>query len=163
MTIKVFVTGGTIDDLDYDSKEKEPNFHKSLVPDLLKQARITAECNVEILMQKDGKLVTEEDRKFILKKCQECKEDEIIITHGTVTMQDTAQYLGKKKLAKTIVLVGSAIPGNKENTDALFNLGFAFSAVQLKPNGVYIAMNGNVFTWDNVRKNKETGKFETIK
>jgi L-asparaginase len=60
------------------------------------------------------------------------------------------------------VLVGSSILGNKRNSDALFNLGTAVMAVQLLPKGVYIAMNGNVFSWDNV-KHLKTGKFEAIR
>jgi len=43
-----------------------------------------------------------------------------------------------------------------------FNLGTAFAFVQTLPEGVYIAMNGRYFTWDNVRKNKKEGVFEEM-
>ena len=78
-------------------------------------------------------------------------------------MVETAQLLGKNIKDKTIVLVGAMIPYNQENSDALFNLGFAVSAVQTLPEEVYITMNGKIFLWNNVRKNKELGLFETLK
>lgn len=80
-----------------------------------------------------------------------------------MTMPITAKYLGKKNLKKTIVLLGAAIPGTKKNSDALFNIGAAFSAVQLLPDGVYITMNGKIFSWKNVKKNLTTGFFESKK
>ncbi len=83
-----------------------------------------------------------------------------MITHGTDTMVDTAQLLGDKIKDKTIVLFGSMIPYSINNSDALFNLGAALSAVQDKTNGVYIAMNGQVFDFDKVEKNKALGIFE---
>ena len=107
--------------------------------------------------------MTDEDREKILQSCKDCEEDKIIITHGTDTMVETAQVLGKNIKDKTIVLVGAMIPYNQEKSDALFNLGCAVSAVQILPKGVYIAMNGKIFSWDNVRKNKELGLFESIK
>ena len=72
----------------------------------------------------------------------------------------TAKFLGKNNLKKTIVLTGSAIPGNKEKSDALFNLGFALAAVQTLPKGVYVSMNGKIFLWNNAEKNLKTGFFE---
>lgn len=87
--------------------------------------------DVEVLMQKDSRFITDEDRKLILKKCMETEENRIIITHGTYTMLETAEYLGKRNIRKTIVLVGSLIFGNKKTSDALFNLGNAVAAVQL--------------------------------
>lgn len=163
MKIKIFITGGTIDDLEYGSLDKAPKSHKSIIPDLLKQSRISLDYELEEPISRDSRFVTEEDRKFVFKKCKECKENKIIITHGTKTMPQTAKFLGEKNLKKTIILVGAAIPGNKEKSDALFNIGAAFSAVQLLPNGVYITMNGKIFSWENVKKNLDTGFFEEEK
>src|SRR5690348_5161476 len=100
--IKILITGGTIDDLDYEKEENAPKNHLSLIPDLLKQARITKDYDVEVLMQKDSRVVTEEDRKLILERCQNYEENKIIITHGTFTMPETARYLGVANLEKTI-------------------------------------------------------------
>lgn len=163
MTIKIFITGGSIDGLDYDSLEKAPKDPKTYVPDALKQSRVTADYDVEVLMMKDSRFVTDKDREIILKKCQECREDKIVITHGTLTMPPTAKLLGKRNIPKTIVLFGSAFPVNEENTDALFNLGAALIAAQVLPHGVYVTMNGKIFLWDNVKKNLDTGFFETEK
>lgn len=104
--IRILITGGTIDDLDYDKEESAPKNHQSLIPELLKQSRITANYEVEILMQKDSRVVTDKDRKLILERCQNCNEDRIIITHGTFTMPNTAKFLGKANINKTIVLSG---------------------------------------------------------
>lgn len=158
--IKILITGGTIDDLEYEKEEDAPQNHQSLTPNLLKQSRITAEYDVEVLMQKDSRFITNEDRKIILEKCKSCTEEKIIVTHGTATMPETAKFLGRANIGKTIVLFGSAIPANKENSDTLYNLGSAFIAVQLLSAGVYIVMNGKVFAWDNVKKNFFTGYFE---
>ena|SRR3989344_4043193 len=163
MAIRVLITGGTIDNLEYDSEDKAPKNQKSIIPDLLKKSRIGLNYSVEEIIFKDSRFVNEGDRELLFQKCKKCQEDKIIITHGTMTMPLTAKYLGQKKLKKTIVLLGAAIPGNKENSDALFNLGLAFSAIQLLPKGVYITMNGKIFSWDNVKKNLDTGFFEKEK
>lgn len=162
MNIKIFITGGTIDDIEYSSVEKAPINHQSLIPSLLSTARIAVEYNYEILMQKDSKFIFDEDRELLLQKCRECSEDRILITHGTMTMTETARYLNTPSLSKTIVLTGANTPANKPNSDAFFNLGFAFSSVQSLPYGVYICMNGKVFNSEEVRKNFTTGYFETI-
>ncbi len=78
-------------------------------------------------------------------------------------MTDTAKYLDKQGINKTIVLAGSMIPANQENSDALFNLGSALTAVQALPTGVYIAMGGRIFNANNVRKNFEKKIFEEEK
>src|SRR3989338_5709317 len=163
MAIKVFITGGTIDNLEYISKDKAPKNRKSVIPSLLQQSRITMGYNAEEIIFKDSKFITGKDRELIFQKCKKCKEGKIIITHGTTTLADTAKYLGQKNIPKTIVLLGAAIPSKKPNYDALFNMGFAFSAVQLLQKGVYVAMNGKIFSWQNVKKNLDTGFFEEEK
>ncbi len=85
-----------------------------------------------------------------------------MITHGTDTMVDTAGVLGDAGLAKTIVLTGAMVPYAFGSSDGLFNLGSALSFVQVLAPGVYVAMNGRYFSWDNVRKNREAGVFEPL-
>ena len=170
MTIKIFITGGTIDDLNYGYEDKKQNSTKSLIPALLKQARLSEKYDAEVLFMKDSRLVTDEERKIIFENCKNCKENKIIITHGTMTMPITAKFLGKSSIKKTIssikktiVLTGSALPAKSKKSDAMFNLGFAFAAVQILKNGVYVAMNGKIFLWNDVRKNLKTGYFEKEK
>jgi L-asparaginase len=156
--IRLLITGGTIDDVDYEQEEHAPIDHATFVPSLLRQSRVRLPYEYEIILQKDSRFITEEDRKLILEKCQSSPEDHILITHGTYTMAKTAKELGAAKLKKTIVLFGSIIPINESKSDALFNLGSAFMCAQLLPHGVYIISNGNIFSWENVRKN-EAGKY----
>lgn len=157
--IRVLATGGTIDDRDIT--HKRPNDPITYLPDILAQSRITLDVNVETLMQKDSREIAAADRKTILDACRKTG-DRIIITHGTFTMPETARYLGERIKNKVIVLTGSNAPFIDEKSDALFNFGCAFTAVQTLPNGVYLVMNGKVFSWDNVRKNLKTETFEKI-
>lgn len=159
MTIRLFITGGTIDCINLKSNGTK----KTCISKMLKQARITIPIETEKLMLKDSRELTNKDRKLILEKCLGCKEDKIIITHGTFTMSETAKFLGERLKDKSIVLLGSMIPFNNNKSDALFNLGSAIIAVQLLPKGVYITMNGRVFSWNNAKKNLKTGVFEEIK
>ena len=160
-TIRILITGGTIDK-EYDPLTGELTFPKSHLSNMLNQVRCRASCVLEEVMLKDSLQMGSEDREEILKKCADCLENRIIITHGTDTMVETTQLLGKNVKRKTVVLVGAMIPHAFGASDALFNLGCAFSAVQALQPGVYITMNGKIFTWNNVRKNKESGEFEEL-
>jgi L-asparaginase len=102
----------------------------------------------------------ESNRLKVLESCRRAPEAQIVITHGTDTMVETAAVLGTAGLDKTIVMTGAMVPYIFNNSDAVFNLGCALSAVQLLPRGVHIAMNGRVFRWDRVRKNRGLGVFE---
>jgi L-asparaginase len=114
-------------------------------------------------MMVDSLEMTAEDRELIAHQCRQCEEDRIIITHGTDTMAETAKLLAQKTDHKTIVLTGAMIPIKFGSSDGLFNLGSALAFAQsLKP-GVYVAMNGRCFNWDNVQKNRVTGIFEEIR
>jgi L-asparaginase len=161
MQIKILITGGTIDKV-YNELTGELTFGTSNLDEMLECSRSTVGINTEVLFLKDSLDMNDEDRGLILSKCLECSEDRVMVTHGTDTMVETAQLLGDKIKDKTIVLFGSMIPYSINNSDALFNLGAALSAVQNKTNGVYIAMNGQVFDFDKVEKNKALGIFENI-
>jgi L-asparaginase len=106
--------------------------------------------------------MTDGDRELIAHQCNQCGEKQIVITHGTDTMSETAKVLAAKVKNKTIVMTGAMIPIKFGSSDGLFNLGSALAFVQTLPAGVYVAMNGRYFNWDNVRKNKETGIFEEV-
>jgi len=76
-------------------------------------------------------------------------------------MVETAQAIAQARLDdKTIVLTGAMVPYAFGSSDGLFNLGSAVSFAQVLPAGVYLAMNGQHFAWDEVRKNRERGVFE---
>jgi L-asparaginase len=100
-------------------------------------------------------------RTEIARRCGEAAETSLVITHGTDTMVETARTLAVAQLnGKTIVLTGAMVPFAFGSSDGLFNLGSALSFAQVLPPGVYIAMNGQYFRWDRVRKNRESGVFE---
>ncbi|MGZ3524174.1 MAG: asparaginase domain-containing protein [Thermodesulfobacteriota bacterium] len=159
--IRVLITGGTIDK-EYNPVTGELTFAKSHLTNMLNQVRCRAKVVLEEIMLKDSLQMRSEDREEILKKCIDCPESRIVITHGTDTMVETARVLGKNVKGKTVVLVGALIPYAFGASDALFNLGCAFSAVQALREGVYITMNGKILSWDHVRKNRESGEFEEI-
>ena len=159
MKINLLITGGTIDKV-YNELTGELTFDNSHLDEMLERSRSTVDIDSKVLFLKDSLDMTNEDRNLILSKCLECSGNKVVITHGTDTMVETAQLLGDKIKDKTIVLFGSMIPYSINNSDALFNLGAALSAVQDKTNGVYIAMNGQVFDFDKVEKNKALGIFE---
>lgn len=159
--IRLLVTGGTIDK-SYCPVEGQLSFSRTHVLAMLKQARVDLpEANVQTLLLKDSLDLTEADREVICQAAAAATESKIIITHGTDTMVQTAERIASKPLAKTIVLVGAMVPYTFSNSDGLFNLGLAFGAVQLLPAGVYVAMNGQIFPWHAVRKNKKLGVFES--
>ncbi len=162
MTIRVFITGGTFDK-DYDEITGELDFTETHLPELLEQGRSRLDINFRTLMMLDSLELTDEDRELICRNCDRANERMIVITHGTDTMVQTAAVLAAKGMDKTIVLTGAMIPIAFGSSDGLFNLGSALSFAQALPPGVYIAMNGRYFDWDNVRKNRDTGVFEEIR
>lgn len=162
MTIRVFVTGGTFDK-EYNELTGELYFKDTHMNDLLEMGRSHLHVEIRTLMMIDSLKMYDSDRELIATQCRSCEEKKIVITHGTDTMSATAEYLAKKNIEKTIVLTGAMIPIKFGSSDGLFNLGSALAFVQTLPAGVYVAMNGRYFNWDNVRKNKQTGVFEEIK
>ncbi|MBI4440393.1 asparaginase [Candidatus Woesearchaeota archaeon] len=165
MGLKIFATGGTFDKV-YNPLTEELEFTETHIPEILKLGRYRNSVDVETLMLKDSLHMDCTDRGYILSRCQSSLEDGIVITHGTGTMVETAKVLGENRQSldgKTIVLTGAMVPYSVKDSDALFNFAFAYCAAQLLPGGVYIAMNGRNFDWDNIRKNTETGEFEEIR
>ena len=162
MSIRIFITGGTFDK-EYNELNGQLYFKDTHINELLKLGRCRVDVDIRTLMMVDSLEMTDDDRQLIARQCQNSDEDKIIITHGTDTMAETAAVLAKETSNKTIVLTGAMIPYKFGSSDGLFNLGSALAFVQALPKGVYVAMNGRFFTWDNVRKNKQTGGFEEIK
>jgi len=162
MAIRIFITGGTFDK-EYNELNGQLYFKDTHMPELLKLGRSRVDVEIRTLMMIDSLEMTNDDRLLIARQCQLAVEDKIIITHGTDTMSLTAAVLAKEVTNKTIVLTGAMIPYKFGSSDGLFNLGSALAFVQALPKGVYVAMNGRYFNWDNVQKNKQTGAFEEIK
>lgn len=161
MPIRIFVTGGTFDK-EYNELTGELFFKDTHLPEMLTLGRSRVPVEVRTLMMIDSLNMTDEDREIIRASCQKAKEERIVITHGTDTMEMTARTLGEAQIPKTIVLTGAMIPYKFGSSDGLFNLGSALAFAECLPHGVYIAMNGRYFHWSRVRKNKSIGVFEEV-
>lgn len=162
MVIRIFITGGTFDK-EYNELNGQLYFKETHMQDLLLMGRNRVPVNIKTLMLIDSLDMTEADRDVIVQECIHREETKIVITHGTDTMHVTAKLLAEKVRGKTVVLTGAMIPIKFGSSDGLFNLGSALAFVQSLPEGVYVAMNGRYFSWENVRKNKISGIFEEIK
>ncbi len=159
MKIRILVTGGTFDK-EYNELNGTLFFQHTYVEHMLQRGRCRLDVSVEVLMMKDSLEMTDADRARIVHECNDCDEERVVITHGTDTMVETAKAIAFGVQHKTIVLTGAMVPYAFGSSDGLFNLGSALSFVQALPHGVYVAMNGRVFLWNNVRKNRELGIFE---
>ena len=163
----IFVTGGTFDKT-YDEIRGRLAFDDTHLPEMLRLGRSRVDVTIRTLMMVDSLEMSDADREVIVRNCAQCEESRIVITHGTDTMVDTARAIARASpaaqaiAAKTIVLTGAMIPYAFGSSDGLFNLGSALSFAQVLPPGVYIAMNGQHFRWDRVKKNRETGVFEAV-
>ena len=157
--IRIVVTGGTFDKT-YDEINGRLSFGSTHLPEMLRLGRSRVETTTETLMMIDSLDMTDADRARIVDACARCPEDRIVVTHGTDTMVETARAVAHGVAGKTIVLTGAMVPYAFGSSDGLFNLGSALSFAEVLPPGVYIAMNGQHFAWDRVRKNRSTGVFE---
>lgn len=165
------VTGGTIDkepvylpDGNFDNDSKV--FGNTHLPEMLDKAHFFGKRSVKTLFMVDSLDMTDEHRSEIGEAIEASDNSRVIVTHGTDTMPETARFLARDARLgqKTIVLTGAMIPYSVgEESDAMFNLGNALAYAQALPSGVYVAMNGQAFEAENVRKDVEAGVFTTIK
>ncbi|CAN0582044.1 unnamed protein product [Ectocarpus sp. 12 AP-2014] len=156
--IQIFTTGGTIDKVYFDANSAF-EIGDTLLPELLTESNIHDGYAINGLLRKDSLEMTDADREAVREAVAAADATQILITHGTDTMAETARALSTIT-DKTIVLLGAMQPARMRRSDAVFNVGFAWAAVQLLPAGVYIAMNGDVFEAGAVRKNLKAQKFE---
>lgn len=159
MTIRILTTGGTIDKVYFDQKSTfqvgEPQ-----IAEVLREVNVTVPYTLTPLLRKDSLELTDADRLLVRQAVLAAEESRILLTHGTDTMVETARAL-QGIAGKTIVLTGAMQPARFRQTDAVFNIAAAFTAVQLLPPGVYIAMNGRLFNPEQVRKNVAENRFES--
>lgn len=158
MKVKIFTTGGSIDKY-YSTRESSFIVGEPQVETLLREANLVVDYEVEPLLQKDSLEITGQDRQMIYKKVKNDSHHRILITHGTDTMAATARQLAQIP-GKVIVLTGAMQPAAFKYSDAAFNLGCAFLAVQVLAEGVYLVMNGRVFDPQKTVKNLALDRFE---
>ena len=159
--IVILATGGTFDK-EYNEITGKLFFNDSHIKEMLELGRCKLAVDIKKIMLKDSLDMNEMDRNLILDACLQTRAARLVITHGTDTMTETAELLSENITDKTIVLTGAMIPYKFGASDGLFNLGSALTATQVLENGVYIAINGNIFKWNEVKKNREKGIFELI-
>ncbi|XAM01123.1 asparaginase domain-containing protein [Phycisphaeraceae bacterium D3-23] len=159
--IEILTTGGTIDKVYFDALS-EFQIGDPAVEFVLGQAGVETEHTLRRLMSKDSLELTDDDRATIRDAVAQSDAKRILITHGTDTMAKTAAAIDNtaRDAGKTVVLTGAMQPARMAQTDAVFNLGFAWGVMQTLDPGVYIAMNGKVFEAGHVRKNRDAGRFE---
>jgi len=158
MKMKFFAGGGTIDKVYFD-KKSEYQVGKTMLNGVLKQVNVSFEHEYESLIQKDSLDMTDEDRQFLFDKIESDENSYIVVTHGTDTMIATARKLQTIE-NKVVVFTGAMHPARFKSSDAEFNIGFAVAAVQSLSPGIYIAMNGQIFKPNKVRKNPKLNRFE---
>jgi L-asparaginase len=159
MPIRIFITGGTFDK-EYNELNGELFFKDTHLHEMLRLGRSKLDFDISTLMMIDSLDMTDTDRERISHECIHAAEERILITHGTDTMAETAEYLKQQISNKTIVLTGAMIPIKFGSSDGLFNLGSALAFAQTLAPGIYVAMNGRYFEAGNVRKNRDSGAFE---
>jgi L-asparaginase len=160
--IRILVTGGTFDK-EYDELTGRLFFQETHLPEMLRRGRCLLDVTIETVMMIDSLDLDQAGRTRIVERARESEETAIVVTHGTDTMVQTGRVLAGAALdRKTIVLTGAMVPYAFGSSDGLFNLGSALSFVQVLPPGVYVAMNGQHFPWNAVRKNTATGCFEAV-
>lgn len=160
MALRIIATGGTFDK-QYDPIRGQLGFDDSHLPEILKTARLSEPAVLEIVSMIDSLDMGGVQRQEILEACRSCPEDRVIVIHGTDTMTETAKIIGGAGLPKCVILTGAMVPYSVNRSDALFNLGTAVMASELSGKGTWIAMNGRVLPWNEVRKDRERGIFVT--
>jgi L-asparaginase len=140
--IDIFTTGGTIDKVYFDALS-EYQIGPTTLPDILRENGVFAAHRITQLMRKDSLDLTNDDRALIHAAVAASDAIQILVTHGTDTMVQTAARLA-------------------DISDAAFNVGFALAAVQTLPHGVYIAMNGQIFDPAKAAKDRAGQQFVTL-
>ena len=163
--IRILSVGGTIDKVYFDAlSEYEVGVPYAL--EMLEELNLNLDCRVISLMRKDSLEMDDADRALVRDAAAQTEEELIVITHGTDTMVDTANALSslysENSCTRTIVLTGALTPAIFKKSDAMFNLGAALTAVQTMKPGIYIAMSGEVFSFDEVKKDREGQRFVAV-
>jgi len=120
------------------------------------------QCEIEIIdiIGKDSLDMSNHDRLELLATISQSDFHHIIVVHGTDTMDITAEYLNDGDLEKCIMLTGAMVPYSLDPVEATANLCSAYGYMNaIHKEGVYIAMNGVIDSYDKVKKDRSKGKF----
>lgn len=158
--ITILATGGTIDK--FYSVAGTLDIGKPAAHDVLSRVLTDIRFDIRALIGKDSLDITDEDRAELVAALNAVEQDQVLITHGTDTMSESARYIAKHADlgSKVVVLTGAMQPAVMAHSDGGFNLGAAISALNLLEPGVYISMSGRIFPAHTVRKDRARGIFE---
>jgi L-asparaginase len=156
--LTIVTTGGTIDKIYFDDKSSF-QIGAPQIGAILDAIGVGFGFDLIPIMRKDSLHITDEDRELLRRTIEAQPGRYVLVTHGTDTMVETAQVL-QSIAGKVIVLTGALNPARFTGSDAVFNIGAAVAAVQVLPDGVYIAMNGRIWDPRHVRKNVSANRFE---
>lgn len=163
--IHFIMTGGTIDSYYNGTKDTAIVNQHSIIPRFIRSMKLNNETKFSEVCMKDSREIIKKNLINVLKKIEKSSSKHIIITHGTYTMPDSARFIkaNLKRKDQTIIFTAAMLPiAEFTMSDGGFNLGFAVSKVQDLPRGVYVCMNGRVFSADEVIKSISEGRFSSI-
>jgi L-asparaginase len=158
--VTVLATGGTIDKV--YSLAGQLEIGPPAASRLLEVMHTDLRIDVESVVAKDSLEITDTDRELLVRRLESVHSEGVVITHGTDTMVQTAEYLHRHSTStesRVVVLTGAVQPAAMVGSDAALNLGASLLACQILPAGTYICMSGCVFAAGEVRKDSVTGRF----
>ncbi|RUM45019.1 MAG: asparaginase [Hydrogenimonas sp.] len=164
--VRIINTGGTF------NKRYDPIKGELYVPtdDRAVESAIASMCHgceikISGAIYKDSLQMDDADRDLLCEIVTKVSETEVVIVHGTDTMDKSAKALDRwlgESHQKRVVLTGAMVPFSIDPVEATANLVMAISAVRFLEPGVYIAMHGMVRPYDSIMKNRERGIFEAV-
>ena len=162
----LITTGGTIDKI-YGTGLGIQDLHigDPVAPTILKRMLNIHQFNHFEACRKDSLEMDDSDRWVICEYVCCAKTDNILITHGTDTMVETAKMI-KEHLGvswKRVVLVGASQPASMVGSDASARIGYALAVLMMSSDpGIIIAMDGIHTNPDLCQKN-DSGIFRSFR
>src|SRR5216683_1501923 len=108
--IHFMLTGGTIDSFYDTTKDTVSPNKESVIPGFIASLKLfKKKTKFTTICMKDSRDLTEDDRMKLLKVLKTTTSLQIIITHGTYTMPDTARFIkaNLKRTDQVIILTAS--------------------------------------------------------
>jgi L-asparaginase len=161
--VEVLTTGGTIDK-GYEPSSASLVVGPSYLAEVSEQLRISINWSTRGILHKDSLDMDDSDRRALVAAILQSDVERILVTHGTDTISSSAEEVRASLSAsadreKTVVFTGALVPGRFSPAEACFNLGAAFTAVQLMPPGVYVTIGGQVYRAGEVEKDQNSLRF----
>jgi len=163
MKIKIINTGGTFSKV-YNPITGKLEIRKDLisfVKNIIDNCLINKNIEFEYyrMIEKDSLDITDEDRENLYQFINKLKCKNILIIHGTDTIDKTAEVLSKIK-NKKIILTGAMKPFSYNQIEATGNLIQSIISFNFINEGIYISLNGIIDKYNKVIKDRKNGYFK---